>query len=323
MANIKQFKQLPLENRFDNEEHDFTPWLQEHIDLLAENELLGFPLEKPKREVDVGPYKADLVAEGKTNDLTVVIENEFGSTDHKHLGQSLVYTAGKEADVGVWIAEEFTPEHKRALQMLNNRTDDELAFVGIEAGLRQFADSPYAIDFVPVVRPETWSPVDIDREISATEEAELQFWMSFRSFLRKNDLDKFASRKPRSAASYTISIGFSEARIRPTARFDQENLRCIVRVDDVDGNFAGLNEDAFREGVKEVTESMNIRQVDPNLADELEWIPIPDGRYDKIRLDYGDAHLDDQSNWSMHHMWLAECAQIFNEVLTDQLQQVN
>jgi hypothetical protein len=320
MTDIKQFREVPLSNRFDNEEYDFTPWLKEHLHLLAGDDLLGFPLEEPQREVDVGPYEADIVAQGGTNDLTVVIENEFGSTDHKHLGQSLVYTAGEKADVAVWIAEEFTPEHTQALHMLNTRTDDEIAFFGIEAGLRQIGDSPFAIDFVPVVRPENWSPVDAEEDISKTEEAELQFWKSFRSYLSQHDLDNYASRQARPSASYTISTGFSEARIRPTARFRDGTLHCMVRIDDPEGNFAGLDEDIFRSNVEDVTANLDTEQIQPDIADQLVWTPNPDGRYDNIRLHYGDADFEEHANWSTYHQWLAESAQVYKTALTDQLQ---
>lgn len=39
-----------------------------------------------------------------------VIENQFGTTNHKHLGQLITYMAGFNAEVVVWIVEDFNKE---------------------------------------------------------------------------------------------------------------------------------------------------------------------------------------------------------------------
>lgn len=319
MTELKTLKEIPLREHFKHEEDGFTPWLMDHLDLLASDDLLGFELEEARREVSVGSYSADIVAQGATVERTVIIENQFGTTDHEHLGQSLVYAAGKEADVAVWIAEEFTSEHVETLQMVNRRSDRELALFGLEAGLRQIGDSPYAIDFVPVVRPEGWNPVESDAELSETQKAQLQFWEAFRSELRSQGLAGFASRQARGKASYDIAIGFSEAYIRPTARFRHDTLHCLVRITDRDGNMAGLAEEKFRQRIREVTEDIDTQQIYPGIADEIDWQPKPDGKYDIIGLDYGDASFTDQDKWPEYHQWLAETVQVFDTVLSEQL----
>ena len=319
MTNIKKPKELPLREYFNHEEYAFTPWLKRNLDLLASSNLLGFQLENAQLEVDVGPYDADMVAQSVVNDKTVVIENQLDSTDHDHLGKSLVYAAGEEADVVVWIAKEFTPEHARAVEMLNQRTDDELAFFGFEAGLIQIEESPYAIDFKPVVRPDDWSPVQPEEELSETEQSQLEFWEAFRSHLRENNLDDFASRGARGSPSYYISIGFSEATIRPTARFSSDSLLCLVRLDNNESSFAGLVEDQFRSRVQDVAASMQTEQIGPDIAEELEWEPEPDSTFDKIVLDYGNADFGNRENWSEYHQWLAETADVLERVLTEQL----
>jgi hypothetical protein len=55
----------------------------------------------------VGAFKADILARavGET-DHRVIIENQFGRTNHGHLGQILTYLAGiEDAKTVVWIAE--------------------------------------------------------------------------------------------------------------------------------------------------------------------------------------------------------------------------
>ena len=85
-----------------DEARDFTPWLAEEENLALLADTLGLSLELVGTEQRVGPFKADIVA--KDGDDTVIIENQLDATDHKHLGQLLVYAAGRNAKTVVWVA---------------------------------------------------------------------------------------------------------------------------------------------------------------------------------------------------------------------------
>jgi hypothetical protein len=45
-------------------------------------------------ESPVGFYRTDILARSAATDEIIVIENQFGKTDHFHLGQLLTYAAG-------------------------------------------------------------------------------------------------------------------------------------------------------------------------------------------------------------------------------------
>ena len=64
-------------------------------------------LEKEDTEVQVGPYRADIVARAPIDDSRVVIENQLEEANLQHLGQVLAYLAGLEARIVVWIARDF------------------------------------------------------------------------------------------------------------------------------------------------------------------------------------------------------------------------
>src|ERR1700712_3068445 len=136
-----------------SESMDFTPWLAENIDVLADE--LGMTLTVTGTEVLVGEFRLDIRAEDQDGRV-VVIENQLERTDHSHLGQCLVYASGLEASTVVWIAPRFRDDFRRALDWLNERTDVGVNFFGVEVGVVQIADGPRAPVFEVVARPNEW-----------------------------------------------------------------------------------------------------------------------------------------------------------------------
>lgn len=119
-----------------HEAHDFTPWLAENLDLLAE--ALGLDaLFLDEREWNVESFSLDLLAVGSDLDgeIRVAIENQYGATDHRHLGQLLTYAAHAASGGGrvlaVWVTEEVRPAHLAAVEFLNRISAAESAAFGV------------------------------------------------------------------------------------------------------------------------------------------------------------------------------------------------
>ena len=137
-----------------SESGDFTPWLAENIDVLADE--LGLTLTVVGTEIAVGDFRVDIQAEDGDG-RPVVIENQLDRTDHNHLGQCLVYAAGLEASTVIWITTQFRDDFRRALDWLNERTDKGVQFFGVEVSVVQISDSgPRAPVFEVVSRPNDW-----------------------------------------------------------------------------------------------------------------------------------------------------------------------
>ena len=96
---IARLEEMPVRAVWPMEEYDLTPWLADNLDVLEKE--LGFGLELISREHRVGRYELDLLLRSDDG-RTVVVENQFGRSDHGHLGQLLAYSAGTEAEVVVW-----------------------------------------------------------------------------------------------------------------------------------------------------------------------------------------------------------------------------
>ena len=69
-----------------HEERDFSIWLKDNIDKLADR--LGIPLSDVERERPAGNFECDLIA--TSGGRRVVIENQLQVTNHDHLGKMLV-----------------------------------------------------------------------------------------------------------------------------------------------------------------------------------------------------------------------------------------
>lgn len=146
----------PLNPRgvWPHEAHDFTPWLLENADALAD--VLGIDMELSAAEHPVGGYALDLIGKDLTNNCVLIVENQLAQTDHGHLGQILTYAAGTEARSVVWMATSFREEHRQALDFLNDLAAGEARFFGVEIGVVRIGESDPAPLFRLRAQPNDW-----------------------------------------------------------------------------------------------------------------------------------------------------------------------
>jgi hypothetical protein len=153
MVKLGQLKTVSLREIWPNEASDFTPWLLAHPEYLSE--ALGIDVELVQRESGVGPYAVDLIGRDLTNGTTLIVENQLGRTDHNHLGQLITYAANTDAITVVWVARNFSDEHRQAVDYLNNLAGDSGKgyFYGVEVSAIQIGDSLPAARFTVVASP--------------------------------------------------------------------------------------------------------------------------------------------------------------------------
>ncbi len=162
-AIIGSVRDVAIREVWPTEHADFTPWLQTHIGEL--DRVLGLGLTNPQREVGAGDFSIDLVAE--TNFGDVVIENQFGWSDHRHLGQLVTYLSQRDVERAIWIAEEARPEHVKAVGTLNDRGIGQIWMVTVRA--ITIGDSAPAPLFAVVAEP-----VDVERTVESTDLTQTQ-----------------------------------------------------------------------------------------------------------------------------------------------------
>ena len=142
-----------LRRIWSREDDDFTPWLSENLTLLSN--ILNMNLEFVGQHIEVGRYECDLLCRDTVGNSCVVIENQLEQFDHDHLGKALVYAAGLNARNIIWIAKDFTNEHRKTLDWLNEKTHDCIQFFGVKLEVIQI-DSLCAPKFNIIVKPPNY-----------------------------------------------------------------------------------------------------------------------------------------------------------------------
>ena len=151
-----------IRKAWPREDYDFTPWLasDEGIEILS-NEI-HIQLKTLGTGEQVGKYSLDILAEDGENGDKVIIENKFGETDHDHIGKLFTYAAGFDARIIILIAEKFTPEHRAALDFINNNSD--IKAFGLEVKVKKVNENDYIPEFDIVSSPNDWTEIMRENE---------------------------------------------------------------------------------------------------------------------------------------------------------------
>lgn len=104
------------EKKLFTREEDFSDWLSNNLHKLEP--LINYKLKKVSTEKEIKGKFLDILAENQEG-KKIAIENQFGVSDFKHLGQLISYSVSEKVEEGIWIAERFHPIHVDVLTWLN------------------------------------------------------------------------------------------------------------------------------------------------------------------------------------------------------------
>ena len=284
MTNLGTLKKITdLRSIWPHEALNFTPWVAENVDLLAD--AVGLDITVDETESSVGDFNVDIYASETGTDRKIIIENQLEDTDHDHLGKLITYASGKGADVVIWVVKHAREEHKAAVEWLNNHTDDKIGFFLCELKLFQIGDSQIAPAFTVVERPNDWTK-EIRKTASAnsTQQQRLEYWQAFNdyAFTDANFSRIFNKRKPTTDHWMDFSIGSSACHIAVS----QIQKRKAVDVE------LYINDD------KELFKSLFAHkdEIEKNMEMELEWKELPERKASRILIEK-TVDLDDRATW--------------------------
>jgi hypothetical protein len=117
-------------------------------------------LEKVETESPVGSFRLDIRAtalDAEGQQIAVPIENQYGGSNHDHLGKLITYTAqaatSAERVLGVWIVETARDEHLAAVNFLNEISPSRIGWVLAEVRFLLGPEKSYYVQFEARSRP--------------------------------------------------------------------------------------------------------------------------------------------------------------------------
>jgi len=309
---LGKLKRVNPRRVWSSESREFTPWLAENIERLGE--VLGKELELVETEASVGDFAVDILARDLGTGQDVIIENQFGQTDHDHLGKLMTYAAGFDVSTVVWISETMREEHRQALDWLNRVTDTETQFFGILIELLQVDDSKPAFNFRPVVFPNEWSKSrkpTIDKKPSVKMQAYQEYFQKMIDELREKH-NFTGARVGRPQSNYGFASGFSGVIYGASyAIGDRLRVDLYIYQGDLEENkrlFDLLHEDKVK--------------IESEIGTSLEWERLDDKKASRIAIYRPGTIEDSPEELEEYRKWSISYLLKFTEVFGPRLEEI-
>lgn len=291
-------------------EPDFTNWLaqKENLDLLGEE--IGVDIKLTKIEANVGNFKVDILAEEESSGRKIIIENQLEDTNHDHLGKIITYASGYDAEIIIWVVRDVREEHQRAVEWLNEHTDEKTGYFLIKVELWQIEGSKPAPKFDVLVSPNEWAKAikasPAGGELSDTKLQQLDFWTKFKNFVRAKDT-RIRLQTPRPQHWYDVSMGSSEAHVALTINSRENLLGCEI--------YISRNKELF----KFLQERKD--EIEKETGEQAEWVDAAVASRIKIKKEIPD--LFSQNEAENYFAWLYTKTVLFQKVFGRHFREFN
>lgn len=313
------FEKVPLRSAWPTEDGNFTPWLAEEGNIKLLGEALSMELEVEAVERPVGSFRADILARALDEaEHRVIIENQFGLTDHNHLGQILTYLAGVEGTKTIiWIAENIRADHRAAVDWLNENTLDDFSFFAVEIELWRIGSSPPAPRFNIVVSPNDWTRETrmAARRVGEAEMADrhrvrLAYWASFGAYL-KEKRSSFQVRTPTRDHWKWFAIGRAGFGINATMSTEKRRVGVELTISDDPSKVA------FRALLAQKEE------IEAQFGEPLEWQELPGRKSSRIAIFKLGVEPAQESQYPELHRWMLEKMDRFRAVFAARVRELS
>ena len=164
MVEVTRATSVDIREAWPNEARDFTPWLAEHLEWLAEDLNLG-PLDLEATEVAIPDGRSLDILAVDADGQAVAIENQYGVSDHDHLTRGLAYAVALQASdrpvsALVVVAESYRDEFVAVADYLNEcaaaRGEQGIRIFLASVKLEQARSGPTTVRFTPRAEPNNW-----------------------------------------------------------------------------------------------------------------------------------------------------------------------
>jgi hypothetical protein len=181
---IGKLETVELRELWRHEARDFTSWLAENCDVLADQ--IGLELTVVEQEKSVGPFNVDIFAKD-SDGRPVIIENQLERTNHDHLGKVLTYLSNLDAKIAIWISSDPRPEHVTAIDFLNENMPSDTQFYLIKVQALRIGDSDPAPLFTVEAGPseERSAGGEIKKGLADSDKLRFEFFTQLLELCRQ------------------------------------------------------------------------------------------------------------------------------------------
>ena len=287
MSLVEKISRIGIREAFPIEPRDFTPWLTENIDVVGE--AIGFELVSAEREQSTGNFSVDIKAE-TVDGSAVVIENQYGNSDHDHLGKLITYLSSFQAKVAIWIVESPKQEHINAITWLNEG-ENNCDFYLLRVEAVRIGESPAAPLLSLIAGPSVESKQIGKKRKDDSENDRLrgEFWrlllegsiaMGIRQFNSLTASGKDAwlgSSAGKSGLSYVYWV-------------NQNGCRIELRID--------RGKDSEAENLQILNElKQHQNEIENVFGDSINWADLEGYRVCSLRYEVPGGYKSNRNNW--------------------------
>lgn len=306
---LSTLEDVDIRNIWENESLDFTPWLAQADNIDHIGQAIGIDLTVEEQEKSVGPYRADIFCKDEAEN-PVLIENQLENTDHKHLGQLLTYATGLDAVTSIWIASQFSDEHRATLDWLNEHTDQGINFFGIQVEVKK-GNGFYYPFFKVISQPNNWSKsINTDGyktygKLTDTKKKQQDFWEFLKNRIIEKKLNSIKPHTPRACHWLNFAIGSTGTHMSATVDTNNETMSIGIRI--------RSDKDLFHK-LKDIKD-----EVEQEFGGRFKWFTKEDKKCSNIRYYKENFNIDDKESWKEYSDWMIENLQKLQKVFSDRV----
>jgi hypothetical protein len=284
-------------------ETEFSAWLAQPANIKLLGNELHLDMLSEETEAGVGDFSADILAQEDGGSRKIIIENQYGETDHKHLGQIITYASGRNADVLIWIVEKARDEHRAAIQWLNENTASEIGVFLVQIAVYKIGNSVPAPKFTVLESPNDWlkSTRSVNSgNVSENGKKRAAWWNSFMDYAMKRDSFRklFNRRKGGPDNWLVLPLGSSKYQISLTAKTHQLLGVEVYIPDDKE-----LYQQLFK----------HKDAIEKELGFQMDWQPLPEKRAARIEITK-NGDFTDLDHAAGNFLWYCEKAEVIRKV---------
>lgn len=285
-----------------SEAASFTPWLASEHNLELLGDTIGLDLELEATEKNVGPFRADILCKDTLSNSWVLIENQLERTDHTHLGQLITYASGLKAVTIVWIARRICPEHRAALDWLNDITAEGINSFGLEVELWRIGNSAPAPKFNIVSQPNDWAESIRDAAtaisegtLSETKQQQREYWAALSETLEQAK-SKSAVKPQKPLPQHWANFSLGKGNVYLVAAVNSVEKRIGAHL-----ALAGLTGKPYYKQLLAQRDA-----VEKSFGGPLEWRELPGKKESQVGVIKSDTDPTNEADWPAQHKWLRD-----------------